>query len=637
MGKEPGQETPHAAPGASRTGHRLGSLGAWLVVLAAVLAVWRTRVELTHAIPNWNRKNPEGLLKSDPALVFWLAQEIAANGGRVPAALARTSAVQWPEEVDARVEFPLAQPWLAARTWLWSGSETTLHEWCVLLFGLLAAAAGIGVYGLARELSESRTLGLVALVTWCLLLASWRSTSFVLLGEDLSFPFFVAHLWLLARAARLRTPPAFLLAGLALLGAMMSWHAASFFVAMEAAVIFAWALRSGANPLAVRHAWLTLLPLALGCLLEPMLRGKLQLLSLPMQLAAALAALAWVEGRRKRGGRAPLGALARAGLALGCLATAAVLALLAARALGGGLGDYSHVFRLIATKLRHLGVRPEDPRVLPFEVRILWQGPFLTTAGATLLRTLNSSLAGGVLLMALAFGTWWRGRGRELDAVLALFTLVTLLATWLIQRTVILAAVVLPVAAVVAVARCLPRRPWAAPGLAFAALVLPPLLPFRQFLRLMPTTNEWYAPDHVRELRQLMGVVRERVPPGEPVATDEVNGTALLAHAGHPILVQPKYEWSAARARLQEFRTVATHGTPAELARYLRAHRTRFFVYDWQTLWATRYQAGIPDSVNGMLPATALAQAVTDAKRLPGFTLLWKSPSGRFLFYALDE
>lgn len=635
MAAEPGPETSPAAPGAGRA--RLATLGAWLVVLAVVLAVWRTRVELTHALPNWNPRNPEGLLKSDPAIVYWLAQEIAASGGRVSGELAGTTRIQWPDEVDARVEFPLAQPWLAAVTWRALGGARALHEWCVLLFGLTATLTAVGVFGLARELTGSRALGLAALAGWALALGSWRSTSYVLLGEDLAFPFFAAHLWLLARAARVRTAVAYLLAGLALTLAMMSWHATSFFVAMEAAVLLAWTLRSGANPLAERRAWLVLVPLALGCLVEPMLRGKLQLLSLPVQVAGALLALAWVERRRARAGRPPLAPLARAAAALGLLAAAAGGSVLVSRALGGGLGDYSHVFALIAAKLRHLGVRPADPGLLSFEVRILWQGPFDTIGGAALVRNLGAGLVGGLVLVALAFPAWLRGRGRTPDAVLALAVAVTLLATWLIQRTVILAAAVLPVASAVAAARLLVRRPRLAAPLTAALLCLPALAPFRAFRERMPLTNAWYNPDHVRELRQLVGAVREHVPEGEPVAADEVNSTAILAHTGRPILVQPKYEWSASRARLEEFRRVATLGTPEELAGWLREHRTRYLVVDWRTLWTSRYQVGIPDSVNGMQPRTALAQVFDDPRRLVGFRLLWRSAGGRFALYERGE
>lgn len=608
---------------------------AWLVALLAVTAVWRTRIELTHAIPGWNRSDPEGLLKSDPALLYWFTTRIAENGGHIPDDLAHTDAVQWPDTVDARVEFPQAQMWLAANTWRWFGGGMALHEWCVVLFSALAAAAGLGVYALARELSGSRCLGLVALGTWALLPASWRTTSYVLLGEDLSFPAFVAHLWLLARAARVRTPAAFLAAGLALLLAMVSWHAAGFLVAMEAGALLTWTLRSGENPLRVRHACLTLLPFALGCLFEPFLRGKLQLLSLPMQMCAALAGLAWLERRREARQRPGLGLAARSGVALALLAGAAGISLLASRALGRGLGDYSHVFGLIAAKLRHLGELPADPLALPFEVRILWQGPFDTLPPLSLALHLSTSLVGFALFFAVSLPIWRHGRGRATEAILALFGAVALLASWLILRTAILAAVLLPLASVLVAARWRAGRERLVAGLAALLLLGPPALWFGELMRVTAHENTWYNPEHVGELRQTLDAIRKFVPAGEPVSSDEVNSTAILAHTGHPILVQPKYESTAARARLQEYRMVATRGTPAELAAYLGDHRARYLAYDWRILWASRYQAGIPYSVNGMPRGSALAQMAQDPEHLPGFTLLWKSPGGRFRLYEL--
>ena len=60
------------------------------------------------------------------------------------------------------------------------------------------------------------------------------------MNEDFSLPWFVAHLYFLARAARVRTPLSILLASLPLGLALSTWHATGFFVALEAFAIFAW-------------------------------------------------------------------------------------------------------------------------------------------------------------------------------------------------------------------------------------------------------------------------------------------------------------------------------------------------------------------------------------------------------------
>ncbi len=635
---------------------RLAPLLSALGLVALVVGAWRLRVGMTEGLPIWDPASPVGVMKSDPALLFWFSERIADAGGALPDDLASCTAVQWPEAVDARVEFPQLQPWLAAVTWRWLGGALPLHAWCATLFSLLAALTLVGVHGLARELTGSRALALAATALAFVLPANLRTATHLLLGEDVALPALAFHFWLLARAARVRSAGAFALAGVPLAIALAAWHATGFFVAIEAGAFLAWWLRHGRNPFALRHSWLLLAAPIVAGLAEPMLRGKLALLSLPLLLGWTLLIAAAVERRKALGGKA------RVAVAAGTLAALLVLGVVAGQLAGGGAGDYSHVFRLVAAKLRHFGRFPDDPAALPFEVRILWQGPFETTAVGDLFRFLSLALPGALVALALAWRTWRPGAAAAVTrtegsaavhalAFLAPALLVALLAAWLIHRTLVLAGVLFPVATVLALA-ALFRRP--APGggtggattgatrfglLAAAALL--PLLSaawFPTYVRRATRENLWHDPAQAVELRSAIAAIEKVVPRGEPVCCDEVNGTAVLAHARRPILAQPKYEWTAARARLEELRTVATHGTPEELAAWMRAHRCRWLLLDWLFLWSTRYQAGIPYSENQMAGDTALALAYQGLP-LPGFRSVWRSGGKRdgMRLYVLDS
>jgi hypothetical protein len=156
-------------------------------------------------------------------------------------------------------------------------------------------------------------------------------------------------------------------------------------------------------------------------------------------------------------------------------------------------------------------------------------------------------------------------------------------------------------------------------------LLAPPLGLFPSFLHYQETLS-WNEPGQREEIRALVAAIEEQVPKGAPVAADEVTATAILAATDRPMLVQPKYEWTAARQRLEEFRNVATRGTPQQLADFLRAHRCRHVAIDWLKLWGTRYQVGLADDIQVMSAETALAMITRDPEHVPGFKLLWKSP-----------
>jgi hypothetical protein len=644
---------------------RLAPLLAAFALIVLVVGAWRIRVGMTEGLPIWDPASPVGVMKSDPALLFWFSERIAEAGGALPDDLAACTSVQWPDAVDARVEFPQLQPWLAAASWRAFGGAMPLHAWCATFFSLLAALTLVGVHGLARELTSSRTLALSATALAFVLPANLRTATHLLLGEDVALPALAIHFWLLARAARTRTPLAFALAGAPLAIALAAWHATGFFVAIEAGAFLAWWLRRGENPLAVRHAWLVLAAPGIAGLAEPMLRGKLALLSLPLLLGYVLLLAAAVERRKSLGGAA------RIGFAAGALGVLVALSVAIGSAAGSGGGDYSHVFRLIAAKLRHFGQFPDDPAALPFEVRILWQGPFDTTSPGDLFRYLSLSLLGALMAMVLAWPAWRRRKAARTAAdaesralpFLAPALLVALVAAWLIHRTVVLAGVLFPVATVLAAQAIFARNPKgaavrgdggatadaaacaAAPSaprfsLVAAAALLPLVAAawFPTYVRRATRENLWHDPAQAVELRGAIAAIEKVVPKGEAILCDEVNGTAVLAHARRPILAQPKYEWTAARERLEEFRTVATHGSPEELAAWMRAHRCRWLLLDWLFLWSTRYQAGIPYSEDQMAGDTALALAYQGLP-LKGFRSVWRSGGKRdgMRLYVLDR
>lgn len=614
---------PEAPPRSSAGARALG-----LLVLLAIAALSSAaRISTALGDPNFDTRSAEGLLKSDPGLLYSLTRRVVEAGGALPADFRADRRIEHPGTIDVLEQFTVGQEFLVAWCHRLVGGEVPLHVLCVWVMGIVASLAVLGVYGLTLELSGRVGWALGAAGLWALLPASYRTIGFVLVREDLSLPLFSLQLWLLARAARLRTAVAFAWAGLALGAAAATWHATGFLLALELACLAGWYLHTGGNPLALRRSWVGLAAALAMALAVPVLRAKMFALSPPLQIGGALLLCTLLRG-------APASRrLARAACLASAWAALAAISYGCSRALGGGILDYSHVFELLVAKLRHLGQLPSDPTSLSFDVRLMWQGPFETLA----LGKGAAQLSVGLLGAAVALPTPWRWLRARAPAsapggetLVGILTLVSLPVAWLIQRTVVLPGLLLPVILALGLRRVLGERRGAA---ALAVALIAQALLFGGFLR--GHSISWYQPPE----RQLMiadalRAVRRYVPEGEPIVCDFMSSGAVLAHTDHPVCLQPKYESGESRRRAEEFFD-AFYRRPPEALRALVRDRfqARYLLIDHFTLWrlgVSRTVAGLGPGARAPLPGTAASAFLSDEEEVlrgvPGFELLYYSP-----------
>jgi len=581
------------------------ALTALALLLLVVLGTW-TRVHATLSDPGFAGAPPEGLFRSDPALLAYFTQRIAESGG-VPDDFSAEPRIEHPSRLDVPAIFPVGPEFLVAALWKLLGPATPLHLACLYASSFAASLLVLGVYVLARELSGRRALGLAAALFAALLPANYRTLGFLFVGEDWSMPLFVLHLGLAARACRLPGRASAILAVLPLVGALATWHAASFFLALEALALGAWFWTRGRNPFAHAPAWWALGTLVLGGLLVPVLRHTGFVLSLPMQVAGGLALAALLRRRLA----APLGF--------------AALFMLARTGIAGG-GEYSHVFGLAWHKLVNFGVLPADPAALPAEVRLMWQGPFATLDVMRAVLLLGLGTAG----FAWAALRLLRRESDDRCGVLCWLALFSLPLAWMIERTLVLPALL---AGPLCAAACVRwRASWIGAALLAQALL------FAQYVS--SYVIPWYQPPiREQELAAIVRALPQFVPEDEAVATDFVNGTAILLQTRRSILLQPKWESKQSRARIERFLEGFFHGTLPEFSHMLRVDfRSRYLLVDRAVLGLEcRYAAGIPARAEPPADSPAAILCTEDAKRLeglPGYKLLYRSPKD---FYRLFE
>jgi len=607
-----------SGPADSRPALRWLALG-WLLA-AVAWSAW-IRVDTTLSDPGFDAHDARGILRSDPALLFYLSTEIRqalALGEPVPADFHADPRIQHPYLTDVPTEFPTGPEFLVA--WadrLWAalgGKPTPLHVVALVVMAVVASLFLVGIHVGVRAATGSELMAALAVFLGLVLPANYRTIGFLLMGEDVALPLVALHLGWLARFARTGHRRDAFLSGVFAAGALSTWHASSFVLTLELGLAFVLALGGGRSLLARPGAWGVLLAPVLAGACVPVLRASGLLVSPAAALVLALVVPELVRRRRALGpGQARL-------LGLGVLA----LGLIGAATLGSG--SYAHVGQVVWAKLRFMGRFPEDPRALSFDARLLWQGPFETLPLADLAAWVGTPL---VLLVLLALATGAARRVRGLEAALLAGTLLVVPVAWMFARLAVLAGLLVPAAVVVLLSR------WERRGLALGLLAIGGLAQaasFASFVREHAIT--WYLPRPARqELVALIDFVHAEVPRDEPILGDFVNSPALLAHAGNPIVLQPKYETDRSRRQAEVFLETFFHRSPAELADEMRTRfLCRYLLVDgWVLGRLSLPTAGIRPGT-APEPGTAAAALLTDddarLRAVPGFELVYRGAPG---------
>jgi len=578
-----------------------------VLLLVLVTATAWFRVELAVGDAEFDTRSPDGMLKSDPALLYSLLDRIVEAGGSIPADFTHDTRIEHPDTIDLASRFPLAMLQVTAWTHVLLGRSEGLHVTATQVAALAMAFALVGVYLLAREMSRSRTLGLLAALLAAATPAIHRTVGFVLVDEDAFWPLYALHLGLAARAVRVRTPASLLLAGVSAAAALATWHAAAFFLTLEALVLlvgFAW---KGTNPLAVRGGFLAAIPLVLAALAVPFLRATDAVFSLPVAVAIGLA----VAGRMRD---------ARAARIVGVGLTLVVVAI----GTWVSAGAHAHVFALLVAKIEHLGIRPPSADGLSPDVRLMWQGPFETPSFVHAASILSlTGILGAAAAIHVIVGRTTNAMERGLIALFAL----SIAGAWLAERALVLPALLAPALVACGSSR-LRRGAW----MLLVACCIQIALCAAWAANY---ANPWYhAPvQRQTEIRWLLDAVARHVPANEAIAADFMSGPAILAKTGNPIVVSPKWESREPRRRAAEFLDAFHHDSPEEFRRLLvDRYCVRWLVVDRFTLqYLAHWSAGLPPNSFDPLPGTAaaalLAQDDAALRAIPGYELVARSPA----------
>ena len=208
-----------------------------------------------------------------------------------------------------------------------------------------------------------------------------RSSGFEYIRENTTFPLIVFHVYFYVAACAGGGVALPVLSGVFLFAALASWHGAQFYLVPLLLFMLARLIIAEVSPRERRAARALVCALAAAGVIVPYLREGRSLLSISASLAAAVLAvdliaprvLARPAARSARAVRRRTVNRRAVNEAIAALVIAAVI--LPGVVSGKHFASYSHFFDLVVYKLRYFQ-KPDDPRLLPFDARAFWVGPF---------------------------------------------------------------------------------------------------------------------------------------------------------------------------------------------------------------------------------------------------------------------
>jgi hypothetical protein len=562
-------------------GVRIGLCAALLTALYAGHVHLKTAKIFNN--PTWDRAEDTGQFWSEFAVHYRFARFFADHPVGEWGELSRDRRVQFPDTINSWAEFAIAMEVPVGLAYRWCEPAAPFHVWVVWYNCLVSSLSLFAIFLLARALWGGDAAGLLAAALYAGLYPSYgRTVRNLFPKEDFAVPLILFALWLTVWAMQPQPAGAggapasadnagrgcagrAVLAGLAWVAALASWHLTQFVLAVfVAAMVMVWAWKPTAPATVAslgRLKW-TLAVVAAGGLLVPMLRAKQFYLSPAMCALYGLALAMWTDGARRKQ------------LAVFFGASAALA--LAGMALPTGYGEYGHVYQLFLHKLRFLGVKPDDPSRLPWEARVLWEGAFNTAGRGEWWRSLQWCGPLGLV------GVWLCRRPADAHSggaatttarrMTAVFALLLVPLSWMVVRY----FTFLGFAAAVMAAGC---AAWPRAGrvrlLGAIAGVLAVLWQFaaleRAPLERAPANPAAYVP--------VARWLADNTGPDDVILASISESPVFLAHTGRPIILHSKFENRDIRRRYRQL-LETIYDSEDVFHEFATRHGADWFIFD---------------------------------------------------------
>lgn len=247
--------------------------------------------------------------------------------------------------------------------------------------------------------------------------------------------------------------------------------------------------------------------------------------------------------------------------------------------------DFSHIYNLIKAKVLFLGVKPDNPSLIPFETRIYWLGPYNSpTLPAFLQSFLPHILLTGFTVLIILYSGFKKKMRSQPDILLLVFLLVTIVISYTFfirMRSLLIFFSALFAGGIL---NFIPSRN----SRKKLMMVIPVVLIFGyhiyifsqnlpDFKFLKPSVFK-QKEANITKNQQLAVWVKKTIPPKSVFLTPDIGlGSFLLAYADVSVVLHSQFEEKTYRNKYQEI-LIALFGDQQQFYQTVKKYGVDFFI-----------------------------------------------------------
>lgn len=526
------------------------------VLIALALGSSLYKIAKVKRSSHFEPSSPGSLYYAEAAFHYRYA-EIAAESAKNPFEILRSdTAVQHPETINIFKYETVMMELLYGFLYRMANFGIPFNLFLIYATCLFSSLTIIGVFLIARRLFRDDAVALAAALFYATTPASYlRTAAGSFLREDFTLVFVLISVLLIMLQLEAKSRPLLNIAsGILIVFNLSSWHFNNFiYICMLPFFFWLFALR----PALLRNFFCTLLPVFAAAFLIPVLRTRGFASSILMCGAYTLLAGHFLGRSIKKPSRRIL------------LLSAVFAVIMGIRSLmSADETAYSHVFDMFIEKLKFFLRKPDNPSLLSFSARQLWESAFNSPTPGELWwlgkLAFPLGLIGSFLLL-------WKAGENAGGAFIASLSIILSLLSIMAKRILVVAA---PFLAITSGGCALigMKRQYIKFGLYFL-LILNSL-----GLTLSPIESGRFTPASYRELFQW---INSNTRPDDAYAAHIHVSPMILLNTGRPEVLHPKFENLFIRKKYEEFIMSLYSEDEERLFEFCKKNQAKYLIYDW--------------------------------------------------------